>query len=563
MTMWGPSPALPELWGGIECTVNRVGDRFRDQTMLSGHHDRIEDLDLFAGLGLRALRYPVLWERTIPDAAGPPDWTWSDRRLARLRALNIRPIVGLVHHGSGPAHTDLLDGGFVPGVARYARLVATRYPWIEDWTPINEPLTTARFSALYGHWHPHRRDDRSFWLALLNQVDATRAAMHAIRRVNPAARLIQTDDLGHTHATAPLTEQAEFDNQRRWAGWDLLFGLVTPHHPLFAQLDRIGLGDRLRRIADDPCPPDIVGVNHYLTSDRFLDHRLDRYPAHLHGGNGDMRYADTEAIRVLDPPPAGLRRALSETWERYRTPIAITEVHNGCTREEQMRWAAEAWDTAVALRGEGADIHAVTAWALLGSHGWDTLLTDTGTYEPGVFEIVGDTPRHTALAALWRGLPLGHDRHPVVPQPGWWRRPERLLYPPRASKEPLATTSDPAPSPLLVRTRISPLGDRFADICAARGIACRVTEADMDGNTTAAWGVVDLDHDCVPADHAGTITVEPAADTDRLRLRIVVDPAQVATCFATLADTGLNRLIDGAAGHWPIALPSVSHERSY
>jgi dTDP-4-dehydrorhamnose reductase len=27
---------------------------------------------------------------------------WADERLHTLRKLNIKPIVGLVHHGSGP-----------------------------------------------------------------------------------------------------------------------------------------------------------------------------------------------------------------------------------------------------------------------------------------------------------------------------------------------------------------------------------------------------------------------------------------------------------------------------
>ena len=57
----------PELWGGVECTVNRVGGRFFDQLELSGHARRASDLDLFAALGVRALRYPVLWERTAPE----------------------------------------------------------------------------------------------------------------------------------------------------------------------------------------------------------------------------------------------------------------------------------------------------------------------------------------------------------------------------------------------------------------------------------------------------------------------------------------------------------------
>ena len=69
-----PTSAL-ELWAGVECTVNRVGNEFYDQLERNGHADRIEDLDLFAGLGVRALRYPVLWERTAPDGLARADWT--------------------------------------------------------------------------------------------------------------------------------------------------------------------------------------------------------------------------------------------------------------------------------------------------------------------------------------------------------------------------------------------------------------------------------------------------------------------------------------------------------
>jgi dTDP-4-dehydrorhamnose reductase len=64
-----------ELWGGHECTVNRVADRYCDQNRLTGHDDRIEDLQRFAELGVKALRYPVLWEaptgRAIMISPGP------------------------------------------------------------------------------------------------------------------------------------------------------------------------------------------------------------------------------------------------------------------------------------------------------------------------------------------------------------------------------------------------------------------------------------------------------------------------------------------------------------
>ena len=43
-----------------------------------------------------------------------------------------------------------------------AARVAARYPWVLDWTPVNEPVTTARFSGLYGHWYPHLCDFGTF-----------------------------------------------------------------------------------------------------------------------------------------------------------------------------------------------------------------------------------------------------------------------------------------------------------------------------------------------------------------------------------------------------------------
>src|SRR3954471_2771745 len=98
-----------ELWGGLECTVNRVGDNYFDQIARTGHDARPDDLERFASLGIKALRYPVLWERTAPDGVGRADWSWADQRLACLGGLGIQPILGLVRHGSGPRDTHLLD----------------------------------------------------------------------------------------------------------------------------------------------------------------------------------------------------------------------------------------------------------------------------------------------------------------------------------------------------------------------------------------------------------------------------------------------------------------------
>ncbi|HEX8096999.1 MAG TPA: sugar nucleotide-binding protein [Pyrinomonadaceae bacterium] len=487
----GASPPL-ELWGGVESTVNRVGESYFDQIEMSGHAERAGDLRLFAELGLRAVRYPVLWERTAPEESVAADWSWPDERLETLRGLALRPIVGLVHHGSGPRHTSLVDPEFPAKLARFAGTVARRYPWVEEYTPVNEPLTTARFSGLYGHWYPHGRDDKTFALALLTQCRAVVLAMRAVRAINPTARLVQTEDLGKTFGTRALSYQAEFENERRWLSFDLLCGRVTPGNPMWNYLSRAGASpDELEWFLENSCPPDVVGVNHYLTSERFLDERLARYPVWSHGGNGLHRYADVEAVRVCAEGPAGPRALLTEAWQRYGIPLAVTEAHLGCTREEQMRWLKEVWDAARQVRDEGADVLAVTAWALLGSHDWDSLVTRAdGHYEPGVFDTRSPVPRATALARMLRDLAAGREHeHPLLDTPGWWRRTDRLLY--RPARREHGTTARLMPGglnakgeasrPLLITGATGTLGSAFARACRVRGVTYRLlSRAEMD-----------------------------------------------------------------------------------
>jgi dTDP-4-dehydrorhamnose reductase len=447
-----------ELWGGHECTVNRVRDTWFDQNPRSGHEHRIGDLALFADIGIRSLRYPALWERMSPEHPDQHDFRWTDERLPEIRRLGMNPILTLCHHGSGPHYTSLVDDSFAPGLAVHAAAVAQRYPWVRDWTPVNETLTTARFSAMYGYWYPHTLDERLMWVALLNEIDATRLAMREIRKVNPQARLVQTDDLGYCHATEPLQCEADFQNARRWMGWDLLCGMVVPGHALWDRLVAHGLEDRLRAIADDPCPPAVIGVNHYLSSERLLDHRVEQH-AHRSiadrelGNCAGIPYVDIDAIRHW-PDRIGLPGLLRQAWERYGIPVAVTECHNGATRDEQARWFLQVWREAQQLREEGVDIPAVTAWALLGSYDWNRMVTrDFGHYEPGVFDVRGGTPRPTLMVPVLRALAAGQQpSHPVLDVPGWWTPQRRALQEQggRLPGRPLVVVGDEGPLTRLV-----------------------------------------------------------------------------------------------------------------
>lgn len=535
-----------ELWGGLECTVNRVGDQYFDQTVRTGHEQREDDLERFAELGLRTLRYPVLWERIMPGDT--PDWSWTDARLNRMRELGITPILGLVHHGSGPRHTSLLDPFFPEKLAHFAGMVAERYPWATMYTPVNEPLTTARFSALYGHWYPHARDDHSFARALLNQCRGVALAMQAIRQVAPHAQLVQTDDLGKTFSTPHLAYQAAFENERRWVTFDLLCGRITHEHPLWSYLRWVGIGEEdLEWFARHPCPPDIIGLNYYLSSERFLDERLERYPARTHGGNHRDRYADVEVARVSEVERTGVQGLLAEAWDRYHMPLAITESHNGCTREEQIRWLREVWNAANQARGSGTDVRAVTVWALLGNFDWCNLVTrDAGQYEPGVFDVRDRTPRPTALAHVTRALATNGDlSHPVLAGAGWWQRPLRVLFGERPQEQPMRRVYSPRQSrrgrssgapPLLISGATGTLGMVFARLCELRGLPYYLlSRAEMDianaGTITTAldsiqpWAVINT---------AGYVRVDDAErEPERCMRENAAGPARLAELCAT------------------------------
>ena len=235
--------SVMEIWGGIECTVNRVRDRYFDQVIRTGHDARPDDLARFADLGIRAIRYPILWERIA--AARPLDaglrGPTSDWR--QLDALGVRPIAGLLHHGSGPRHTDLARSG-VPAAVRRVR--ADRGGAV----PVDHRVDADQRAA----------DDRALqWL--VRPLVPARAKRCGIRPDGgePGARYRRSDG-GHPRgdpgrAVPPhrrrrhglrdraTRRQAEFENHRRDLALDLLFGRVDRQPPA------VELPDRERRDA--------------------------------------------------------------------------------------------------------------------------------------------------------------------------------------------------------------------------------------------------------------------------------------------------------------------------
>jgi dTDP-4-dehydrorhamnose reductase len=295
-----------------------------------------------------------------------------------------------------------------------------------------------------------------------------------------------------------------------------------------------GIGRReIEAFEDGAATPDVIGINYYLTSERFLDHRTHLYPELDPGGNGRDRYVDAEAVRVASlDADVGLCARLREAWARYAIPLAITEVHHGCTRDEQLRWLADAWQAAGRARREGVDLRAFTIWSLFGSIDWRSLITrDEGAYDVGAYDIRAPAPRPTAIAKAAVALAAGRQLdHPVLDTQGWWRRQGRL-YSWNGSEEPQA---GPARK-LLITGATGTLGGALARVAAHRGLSFHLSgraELDIcDARSIAAaierhrpWAIVNA---------AGFVRV---ADAEREREACMAANAEGPALLATACE---------------------------
>ena len=383
-----------EIWASPEPTIARIdADTYRDQSLETGHDRRDGDLDLLASLGVSATRYPVLWEAVAPDSPHELDFGWARRRLERLRELDIEPIVTLLHHGSGPRRTSLVDPAFPELFAAYAGAAAAAFPWVRRWTPINEPLTTARFATLYGFWYPNLASDAAFGAAIVNEALAMLLAMEAIRLRIPQAEFVVTEDLqSFTALDRGVDDFVAHKRRRMYLSLELVMGRVRPGHELYAYLTTTcGISSaRLERVVAHARAPDLVGWNYYPNSERALstgaDGAIVNEPMRHHG--------------PISPLPL-----LRATHDRLRLPFGIGEVHINADVARRIAWFDDRASDLMTLEREGRPVRMLGAWAAFGLVDWDSLLRRREDYrEDGVFTFArpGGTPQETELATCVR-----------------------------------------------------------------------------------------------------------------------------------------------------------------
>jgi dTDP-4-dehydrorhamnose reductase len=404
-----------EIWASPDPTVARIDERrTRDQLHDTGHERRDGDIDLLAELGVSATRYPVLWEKVAPHDSETRDYAWADRRLRALAERGIEPIVTLLHHGSGPRYTSLVDPAFPRLFAEYAAATARRFPWVKRWTPVNEPLTTARFSTLYGHWYPNGiLDHAAFGRAIVNEMLGFALAAERIRDVIPDATFLLTEDLqSYSAGDEAARRYAQHSQERAYLSCELLQGRIVDGHPMHAYLRRrCGITDaELAQLARRATAPDVMGWNYYPYSERHI------LTGGVHG-YGNLPIVDFAPER-LDMQPL-----LRAAYQRLGLPMALSEVHTFGTEYERARWLLARHADALQARADGVPVIAFGAWAAFGLVDWCSLLCGNNrVFEDGIYTCAGPhaTPQRTLVADAVSALARGERFELPADSPAWW-----------------------------------------------------------------------------------------------------------------------------------------------
>lgn len=209
---------------GADGTVFRM-----DEMEKTRHYQRWkEDFRLVKETGIEFLRYrPPYFSAHL--APGKYDWNFTDETFNQLKECNIVPIVDLCHFGVPDWIGNFQNPDFPEYFAEYALAFANRFPHLQFYTPVNEILIAATFSALLGWWNECLTTETAFVTALKNLCKANLLAMQAIRTVQPYAVFIQSEATEYFHAEGPdacCLDKAAFLNQKRFLSFDLTYG----HH---------------------------------------------------------------------------------------------------------------------------------------------------------------------------------------------------------------------------------------------------------------------------------------------------------------------------------------------
>ena len=362
-----------------------------DELARSGHLGHLDDdLAAVADLGVRVWRYGMPWRLTEPSP-GTYDWTLWDRALAACERHGLTPVVDLCHFGLPDHYQGFCDPAWVDGFGRYVDAFLARHPEPRWFTPVNEPVITASFSALLGMWNDRLASVDDYFVALANVTVANLEAMARVRADRDGwwisaegfgADLFDPDDEA---GAAAATDARDL----QWAVWDLHLG----HEPQ-------GIAERLGDVVEPAVLARIDTARASLPADRVVAGH-DFYPVSvaLHG---------TRAARplTLDDRIAAYETTARAWHDRFRVPFWVSETSNlSLPVADGPTWLASLVDALDRMGADGLPVRGICWYSRGDQYDWDTaLLEPVGRVtEVGLFDAARVArPVAAAYAALAR-----------------------------------------------------------------------------------------------------------------------------------------------------------------
>ncbi len=337
-------------------TIMWEGKRFRvDEMEKTGHYQRFrEDFALVKEMDISFLRYGPPYYKTH-TGPGRYDWDFTDAAMNELRSQGITPIVDLCHFGVPDWIESFQNPDWPALFAEYAKAFATRYPYVELYTPINEIYVAATFSSQFGWWNEMKASDRDFVTSLKTLCKANVMAMQAILEVQPDATFIQSESSEYFHPDCPQARsKADFYNLKRFLSLDLSYG-----HPvdvtMYKYLIANGMTDAEYTWFDQQhikarC---IMGNDYYITNE------------HLVNANGDIRPSG----EIF-----GYYTITRQYYDRYRLPVMHTETNYA--EPDAVRWMWKEWANIYRFKQDLFPIVGFTWYSLIDQVDWDTTLRE-------------------------------------------------------------------------------------------------------------------------------------------------------------------------------------------
>jgi beta-glucosidase/6-phospho-beta-glucosidase/beta-galactosidase len=326
---------------GFECSTFIWKDgRRRDYVKLTGHDRHLEkDYECLMDLGIGVVREAIRWP-LVDQGGGRYDWSTVEPVLDALNTCHLTPIWDLCHYGfpdDCDPFSDECRERFVAYCEAAIRYVMGRTEAPRFFTPINEITFFSGAATDMGWMYPFAKGRYDELKRALCRMDIE--GVKAIRKVDPAARMVHVDPI--IHAVPPpdrpdLADEAwEHAYKQAYEAWDILAGRL--HSDL----------------GGAPEVLDIVGVNVYHFSQAQM--------------NAD---GSRTVLGPRDPRRKPLGEQLKFAWERYHRPLIIGETSG--YQDKRAEWLGTTMEESLKALNSGIELHGVCLYPSVDIQDWQS-----------------------------------------------------------------------------------------------------------------------------------------------------------------------------------------------